>query len=473
MSGHELVIVGAGPAGLGAAEEAGRLGVSVLVLDEYDRPGGQYMRQPGATPTAAEAAALPPPTRRGALLADAAAAAGATFWHEAQVWGAFPGRRVCLVHAGRGRELSPERVIVASGAHERPLAFPGWTLPGVMTPGAAQSLIKGSGVRPGQRLVVAGSGPFLVAVAHDALKAGVEIAGYVELRSPRWPALARLAAFPGRWPELARYARALLGARIPIFTGHTVTAAKGNDYLEHVEIAPVDGSGHPLHDGRRRLDADALAIGYGFQPSIEITRFLGAEHRFDPCCGGHYCVIDPATGATTAEGVHAAGEVTGIGGAQIAECEGRIAGLSVAHSLGHWSRDARRRLPAMQRARARHQRFARLLSDLFPHSAGPAAAIKKDTLVCRCEEVTAGDIAQAVAEGATDTGAVKMWTRAGMGPCQGRMCGWTINCCVAALNGGDAETIGFNPARIPAKPVGLERVLEGAGEPIPQAHQET
>ena len=464
MSSHEFVIVGAGPAGLGAAEEAARLGVRVLVLDEYDRPGGQYMRQPGASLTAADTAALPAQTRRGAALANASAEAGVSFWHEAQVWGAFPERRLCLVHNGRGHSLEPKRILVASGAHERPLAFPGWTLPGVMTPGAAQSLIKGSGVLPGERLVVAGSGPFLAAVAYDALKAGVEIAGYVELQAPRWPALARMAAFPGRWAELARYAQALLAARVPILTGHAVTAATGSDCLEKVEVAPVDATGRPLAAGRRTVLADALAISYGFQPSIELTEFLGAEHRFDWRRGGRHCVTDPNTGATTAEGVHAAGEVTGIGGAQVAECEGRIAGLSVARALGRWGHAPRRRLAAMQRARARHQRFADILAAMFPPSAGPAAAIDKDTLVCRCEEVTAGEVTQAVAEGATDASAVKMWTRAGMGPCQGRMCGWTINCCIAGLTDRNGESVGFNHARIPAKPVSLARILEGADE---------
>lgn len=462
MTEHrDLVIIGAGPAGLSAALEAARLGVDVLLLDEYGRSGGQYMKQP--TVPLETAAGVSPQVREGAALIAEVEAAGAETWHGSEVWGVFPGFRLCLERDGRGIEVVAKRLIVASGAHERAMAFPGWTLPGVMTPGCAQTLVKSQHVLPGRRIVLAGSGPFLLVVGKQLLEAGAEVVAYVEAARWSWSALFTMACFPDRWGELGGLVGTLLARRVPLRFGSAVVAARGQECLERVIITRLDRQGRPLPDSETELAADALAVAYGFRPSTELTTLLGCRHEFDDRRGGRFCVVDESSGTTSVEGVYAVGEVTGVGGARVARVEGCIAGLCAARSLGRWDGEAERRLSGTRRRRRREQRFADFVNRAFETPKGLSALVSDDTVVCRCEEVDAGDIAEAVRIGARTMTAVKMWTRCGMGRCQGRICGWTANRYIAALTGLDPAVVGVNEPRFPVKPVALARVLEGAG----------
>jgi NADPH-dependent 2,4-dienoyl-CoA reductase/sulfur reductase-like enzyme len=475
----DVCVVGAGAAGLSAAHAAATQGTRVLVLDAFPRPGGQYYMQP---PTVALAAVKKAPqvTAGAALIADAERA-GARILAGREVWGVFPrgvppeagasqagppgaglpggvpGSTGFILHAagdGGAVRVEARAIVVATGAHDRVVPFPGWTLPGVMTPGAGQRLAKLSGTPPGRRTLVAGSGAFLLPVAASILKAGGQLAAVLEAADRPLAAAAVVARNPLIWREFARLAWPLWRARVPWYRGGMVVAALGDDRVRAAVIAPLDGRGTPDLSRTFEIgDIDALLVGYGFRPHIELTAALGCAHDFDEAAGGWHCRVDAGTGATTVAGVYAAGETGGIAGSRPARLSGRIAGLAAAESLGfsNTSRE-RRRLVARRRGPAA---FATALNRHFAPPAGLAAAITDDTVMCRCEDVTAGEVRAALADGADDVFGSKLWTRAGMGLCQGRVCGFGLAHLIAAEHDLAPEEVGFNAPRIPLRPVTL------------------
>lgn len=444
---RDIVIVGAGPAGLSAAQEAASLGAEVLLLDENLAPGGQYFMQ-----TNLPEAAATDQMAAGKALIDEVAAAGVEVWNEAQVWGLFPERKLAVVHRSGNVIVEAQKLIVATGAHDRTMAFPGWTLPGVFTPGGLQRLIKAEGVRPGRRAVVAGSGPFLLVVATQLLSAGIEVAAFVEATRPSLKTALRAVRFPETWPELWRYLSALRRRRVPCFWSGRVTAAQGEKRLESVSI---EVSGKVIE-----VEADLLAVAQGFRVASELTQLAGCEQRYSDIEGGWVCVANRDSGATSVKGIYAAGEVTGLAGWRVAREEGRIAGLCTARALGHWSDSAEHSLNEAHRRRRRAQALANCVNDSFAPPDDLVDLVTDDTLVCRCEEVTAGDIKAAIESGARTAGGIKMWTRCSMGPCQGRICGWTLGHLTAKLTGAPTAETGRNEPRVPLIPIALEVLLD-------------
>ncbi len=475
----DVCIVGAGAAGLSAAHAAATSGASVIVLDAFPRPGGQYYMQPPAEASASISGN--PQVTAGATLIAEAERAGVRILSGREVWGVFPGGDLAggrvpgrgvpaadfaegvagsngfTLHAA-GEDgavrVTARSIIVATGAHDRVVPFPGWTLPGVMTPGAGQRLAKLSGTPPGRRTLIAGSGAFLLPVAASILKAGGQLAAVLEANDRPLAAAAIVARNPLIWREFARLAWPLWRARVPWYRGGMVVAALGDDRVRAAVIAPLDGRGTP--DLTRTFeigDIDALLVGYGFRPHIELTAAVGCAHDFDEAAGGWHCRVDPATAATTVPGVYAAGETGGIAGARPARLSGRIAGLAAAESLGFSDTSPeRRRLVARRRGPAA---FATALNRHFAPPRGLAAAITDDTVMCRCEDVTAGEVRAALADGADDAFGSKLWTRAGMGLCQGRVCGFGLASLIAADRDLDPEEVGFNTPRLPLRPVKL------------------
>jgi thioredoxin reductase len=444
---REIVIVGAGPAGLSAALEAGRLGAQVLILDEGLLPGGQYFMQPSATgvPTSDQMAA-------GRSLIDEVREAGVEIWTEAQVWGLFPERRIVVLHRSRNIFIDAAKLIIATGAHDRTMAFPGWTLPGVFTPGGLQRLIKAEGVRPGNRAVVAGSGPLLLVAATQLLSSGVEIAAFAETTRPTIRAIHGAARFPEIWPELWRYLSALLRHRVPLYLGARIRSALGDDRLESVSLE---------HHGKILwIEADLLAVAQGFRCAIELSQLAGCQQRYSETEGGWICQVDRTSGETSVKGIYAAGEITGLAGWRAAREEGRIAALCAARASGRWSARAEGSLRNAQRRLRRALALGNYINTTFAPPACLVDQITDDTLVCRCEEVTAGDIKSAIQSGARTACAVKMWTRCAMGPCQGRICDWTLTHLMAKLTDAKLDEIGTNEPRVPLKPVALGTLLE-------------
>jgi NADPH-dependent 2,4-dienoyl-CoA reductase/sulfur reductase-like enzyme len=407
----DVLVVGAGPAGLAAAAAAADTGASVAVLDRGPRPGGQYWRH-GATAPAPELDRRFDRLRRPGV--------SVRFEHSVQtIVPDDAGFRVRYLRGPEPRladeagEIRAARLVLATGAYDRQLPFPGWDRPGVHAAGGVQALLKEHHVVVGRQVVVAGTGPFLLPVAAALLAAGARVPLIAEANSPlgfaRRPAA--LAGALGKLGEAAGYARTLARGRVPYRTRHVVTRAYGADRVEAVEIARLDRSGRPV--GARTVDCDAVAVGWGFTPQLELHLQLGCGTRLDG--DGSLVVRVDACQATSVPGVWAAGEATGVGGWQLAAVEGEIAGAAAAGAPVP---------PRLVRRRARLRRFAAAMHAAHPVPGGLLDRLPDDVLVCRCEEVPAGAVRAAVTElAATDARTVKLLTRTGMGWCQGRICG--------------------------------------------------
>jgi NADPH-dependent 2,4-dienoyl-CoA reductase/sulfur reductase-like enzyme len=471
----DLAVIGAGPAGLAASVVAAAAGLRVALVDAGDRPGGQYFRHPPDSLRTAR----PDTTHHGwaefARLRDEliehVAAGRVTYLAGHAVWyvephaagsGSAGAARFTLHLAGSGavKEMPARALVVAAGAHDRPLPFPGWDLPGVLTAGGAQALLKGNEVVAGRRVVVAGTGPFLLPVAAGLAAAGTRVEGVFEANRPGRFARhgVRVLRNAGKLAEGAGYAATLLRHRVPYRVGHAVVAAHGDDAVESVTVARLDRDWTPVRGTERVIECDAVAVGYGFTPQLEIPVELGCATRTD--ADGSLVVVVDAAQRTSVPGVYAAGETTGVGGAPLALAEGELAGLAVAGELGAGPAGPPRRLLAR---RARLRDFAATLHDAYGLRPGWAGWLRPDTLVCRCEEVPYGRLAEAVRElGATDPRTAKLISRAGMGWCQGRMCGYPTACLTAGIRKrepGRADRTGF--ARRPlAQPVRLGDLAE-------------
>jgi glycine/D-amino acid oxidase-like deaminating enzyme len=436
--GCDVLVVGAGPAGLAAAIAAAEAGASVVVLDERDAAGGQYLK-----PLAKSHAHAAPDRqfRQGAALWARALAAGVAFRLGATVWGGFAPDEVAALVEGRNALFRPRRLIIAAGAHERPVPIPGWTLPGVMTTGCLQTLARANRVCPGGSVVIAGNGPLNLQLACELVDAGVRVAAVLEA-APRpgfraWRQALRLAAAA---PDLAwdgaRYLATLRRAGVPLLWGARPLAAEGGDRFTALRAATPTGE--------IRIAADVLAINLGFQPETGLARALGCAHRFVDSGLGRLETITDEAGRTSLPSVFAIGDGAQVGGARIALSRGRLAGLAAARDLlPGVAEDA-----ACRHALARAIAFQDALWRFFAVPACDVGEIADSTLVCRCEEVTAGALRAAQAGGAASLGAVKKATRAGMGRCQGRMCGATVARLVGA-----AEEAGWAAPRAPLKPV--------------------
>ncbi|CAL9391491.1 Hydrogen cyanide synthase subunit HcnB [Streptomyces sp. enrichment culture] len=417
----DLAVIGAGPAGLAAALAASARGVGATLLDAGTQPGGQFYRQPAAGLGAGRPEALHHRWRTWERLRDGLAAGPAGVLTDHHVWCVERTPDGFTVHALLGPEqeesveVHARTVLLATGGYEQVLPFPGWTLPGVVTAGGAQAMLKGGLVVPGHRAVVAGTGPLLLPVATGLAAAGVEVAALVESTGPR--RLARHApALAGKLAEGAGHAAGLLRHRIPVLTRHTVVRAHGEDRLTGVTVAALDADGHVRPGTERHLPCDTLAAGHGMLPHTDLAESLGC--RLD----GLAVAVDTEQ-RTDVPGVWAAGEATGIGGAALSLAEGHIAGCSVA---AHLHGAAPGPAPAALKARAALQRSAAALESAYAPPAHWPEQLTDDTVVCRCEEVTVGAVREALDLGAGDERTVKLLTRAGMGWCQGRMCGTAI-----------------------------------------------
>ncbi|WKV71304.1 FAD-dependent oxidoreductase [Streptomyces sp. PCS3-D2] len=443
----DLAVVGAGPAGLAAAVTAAGLGLRVALLDAGDAPGGQYYRHPAPGLGAARPEALHHGwaefTARAAALRAHESAGRIVYLPLHHVWTVAPREGGWTLHAVAGHApderaaaVAARAVLVATGAYERQLPFPGWTLPGVVGAGGAQAMLKGGLVLPGRRVVVAGSGPLLLAVAGSLAAAGAAVPAVVEAAAytayaGQVPALLRN---PGKLVEAAAYGGALARGHVRLLTRHAVTQAHGTGRIEAVTVSRLDRDWRPLPGTARRIPCDALAVGHGLVPQLELATGLGCATRTG--LDGTVALEVDAGQRTSVPGIWSAGETGGIGGAQLALAEGELAAHSVAAALrpGRPAPGDGARLTCLARRRDRLRAFADAMAAAHRPGAGWTGWLRDDAVVCRCEEVPAGRIREAAGDlGARDARTVKLLTRAGMGWCQGRMCGPAV----AALAGGE------------------------------------
>ncbi|AAT88889.1 opine oxidase subunit A [Leifsonia xyli subsp. xyli] len=472
----DLALVGAGPAGMAAALAAADAGLSVVVLDEQPRAGGQIFRQaprefPNAplTPTAGYGCAPE-------LIARFERHERLDRRFSSTVLGVLRdrdenGMRLTLAVDGPGASVvAARRILLATGTYDLPVAFPGWTLPGVMTAGAVQSLLKSQKIRAGDELVLAGAHPLLLIVADQLVAAGGRVAEVAFARGLPTPAemAGALGAVPGHLGmlvETGAIVARLLARGVRISTRTIVTRACGSDALTSVELTRVDAHWRPA-GSPRVCAADTLVLGYGFSPSTELARQAGCELDWDSPRGG-WVVRHDERMATTAEGIFVAGEPTGVAGADQSRAEGTLAGLAVAQEL----RPASALGDALARATRQVEaasRFSTVVQRVFePDRAGLARLAEPETTVCRCELVTRGRLTDALQANPflSTANAAKLECRSGMGPCQGRYCEGTVAAIVAAERDQPIRESGRFAAQFPIKPVPLTvlETLDGDG----------
>ena len=445
----DVAVVGAGPAGLACASACARAGLETVVIDENATVGGQAYRAITRTPMT-EREVLGADYWLGRDLVDEFTASGARHLARAGVWSITPQLELAVSMAGATRIVSARSVVLATGAIERPFPIPGWTLPGVMTLGGAQGLLKSSGLVPRGHAVIAGSGPLVWLAASQILAAG----GSIDTILDTTPHKNRARALPHLFGFVfSRYIRralrmlvAVKGA-VPVVPGVRELRAEGSGKLETVSFRTADGGG-------RTLPADVLLLHQGVVPETHLAMAAGVRHRWDAQQLCWTPVVD-ANGGTNVPGLLIAGDAAGIGGAQAAAWRGVLAAIAVIEAM-----EPGRQLPHARLARtalAQFRRGRRFIDALYRPSRHFRVAAD-DTIVCRCEEVTAGEIRAAIDAGCTGPNQVKAFTRCGMGPCQGRECGLTVTELVAERLRVPHGLAGHFTARFPARPVTVAEI---------------
>jgi NADPH-dependent 2,4-dienoyl-CoA reductase/sulfur reductase-like enzyme len=438
----DVAVVGAGPAGLAAALAAGDLGCEVTLIDAGSGLGGQLYRPgllfPGrGQDRHAATEQLPPRLARIRQVRQvrhlAATSAGpARRDHDGVVtlW-------VGGLEGGAETTVEVRAVVLATGASELVLPFPGWDLPGVTTAGAAQALLKSQGVTVGRRVLVGGSGPLLLPVAAALAEAGVHVVAVLEA-TPAPAGLtqaAGLAAFGGPPDEATGYAARLARLGVPVHTGYAVVACQGAGRVERAVIARLDRDWRPVPGGQRQETVDAVHVSFGFSPALELPRALGCA-EVPPASRPAAAVACDTDQATSVPGVFAAGQVTGAAGAEVSELEGYLAGTSAARYLGRVHPDAYAERTRALRARLDDaRRRAAPLDAANPLPPGWLEWPDAGTVVCRCQETHWSEIDAAVGAGARTVPAVQEATRCGTGYCQGRVCGPALQYAVSAAAG--------------------------------------
>jgi thioredoxin reductase/bacterioferritin-associated ferredoxin len=462
----EIVIIGGGPAGISAAVEAARRDVSVVVIDETRGLGGKVLKSGEGGLKIRDTDALETEIGSRLLREFEAVAHKIDLYLNTEVWNIDDQKVVELYTLGESanatKRIHAQKLIIAAGAQERSIPFPGWTLPGVFTVGGLNTLVK-RGVLPGKRFLVAGSGPLLLVLARNLIHAGAHLSAVVEAVSLKELAVRsyQMASSAGwvRWRQAIAYLARLLANKVPVYRSHVVMRALGRDEVAKAVIAQVDKDWRPIEGTQKEIQVDTVAVGYGLAPAIELTRLCGCRHHWNDRLG--YWQAERSTHMeTTVPGVFVAGDSSQIKGYEAAIDEGRTAGIAACAQLGKLSFDqADQLIRSLRNKLKRATRFAEALDAISAPRPGILDSIPDDTIICRCEDVTVGNIRTAVGYGARGINDIKRRTRLGMGHCQGRLCGQMINELLWKLTGESLPREVFTP-RIPAKPVPFSALLE-------------
>nr|WP_294529555.1 FAD-dependent oxidoreductase [uncultured Rhodopila sp.] len=447
----DILVIGGGPAGLSAATAAARAGASVVLLDEGQAPGGQYARPLSPSHTTIEPDKQ---FRLGIELRGQAIQAGVRLESDALVWGAFAPDEIAALVRGKSIVYRPRRLILATGAYETPVPVPGWTLPGVMTTGGLQTLARSQRVIPGQKILLAGNGPLNLKLACELVASGIKPVAVLEAASRpgalQYPDILKMSWWGGDLLREGRdLVRTLKQAKVPILWNTALDRLEGDG---RVETAVA---------GAQRFEVDVVGLHVGFQPETGLARALGVPQRWINVGAGYLATKADEDGRTAVENVFAVGDSTVIGGARIAQWQGWLTGQAVARDLGLTA-------PPLERARiaaARAVHFQQSLAFIFD---ADRVKIADETVVCRCEEITAATLRAEIAAGVTSLPALKKATRAGMGECQGRFCAHTV----ARLCPDLQEDSAFAAPRAPLRPVPIAALAREAQEFTPVALHE-
>jgi thioredoxin reductase len=450
---HDVIVIGAGPAGLSAGACLAEMGLDVLTLDEQNRIGGQIYRNIEAVPQE-RLKILGEDYAKGIEVARRFRKSGAAYENGASVWQVEPDGKICYSRLGASRQVRANYVIVATGAMERPVPIPGWTLPGVMGAGAANNLAKEAGLLPSGRVVLAGSGPLLLLEASLLVEKGVHIAAILET-TPVIPPAPAIPLAPKAllrtdflWKGVSML-REIKRAGVPHHKGVTHIRAIGQNAVEAVE-AVCGGK-------NLRIETDMLLLHFGVIPNTHIFRQIGCKMVWKSDQRYWHPVCD-AWGHTNCERIFAAGDGAMVAGALAAQYKGELAALEVACCSGIFPDYERDMLAAPINKALKHDGWPRPFVDALyaPHPRN--FTFEDNTVICRCENITVGDLRKVVKEGVRELNEVKIVTRSGMGPCQGRMCGPALAEVIASELDLSPDQTGRLNIRPPLKPVPLEEI---------------
>jgi D-hydroxyproline dehydrogenase subunit alpha len=427
IESYDLAVIGAGPAGLEAALTASSSGVKTVIIDQSPQAGGQYYKP---LPEEYKPMTLTHTEEDGKKLTAQLNKNPVTRYFDTLTWGIFDretteGYLVTLAGPNAPRQLYARTLILATGAYDTPVAFPGWTLPGVITCGASLLMTKNQRIAPFKRVLLTGTGPLLLSAAAHLIDAGVEVIGICESNQVGLKAIAYAPTLVREWNRIKEgvlYMSKILRGRTPYKIGWSVIEVQGTDRVEKAVIARLDNDGKPISGSEKTYDVDAVISGYGLTPNTGLARMIGCKFEYHAEKGGWVPWRDD-TLQTNLPGIYMIGDCSGIGGAEVSRLEGKIAGAAVAFKMGNISKQNLDEIFSGLKGRlAQQRRFGRMLGELFSPKPGLISLANDDTVVCRCEEISLGDVKASVAAGARSIGEVKMITRSGMGNCQGRMC---------------------------------------------------
>ncbi len=458
----QIAVIGGGPAGMMAATQAASAGADVLLIDERSSLGGQFYKQPISTVDLRLSDFDDQQFRGGRDLITELTRSGAKAMLSTRVIGAYEPLDIVISTTSQTLLVRPQVLIVATGAYETCYPFVGWTAPGVMTTGAAQTLLRSYRVLPGRRVLVAGNGPLNFQVAAELANAGAEVVAVVE--AAKRPSLSSsafitrmLASDASLTLKGARFVSALKRHRTSVIYSSKVARVDEVDRNGSTRLRVSLTSRSPEIPDTKAFDVDAVCLGYGFRPSNEILRALGCSHGTSHKTGALETECDE-TCATTRKDVLATGDCTGLSGAPSAEADGIIAAVAALAQLGIETPDSLlQKAKQVRKARRRHKRFQEALWALFQPDVPVMTEINQAAIVCRCENVAYAELWKDLqTEGQDSMASVKRSTRAGMGRCQGRYCGPVIAQLLAAATGQTIQEADLWAPRPPVKPVRIQ-----------------
>ncbi|ACM39716.1 MULTISPECIES: NAD(P)/FAD-dependent oxidoreductase [Rhizobium/Agrobacterium group] len=456
----DIVIIGAGPAGMSAAVEARNAGLSVTLIDEGIGAGGQIYRSVlNERPDLGTI--LGPDYLAGRQLAEDFHACGATYLPRTTAFmieQTSEQLSIGISAAGRARFIGARFVIIATGALERPFPIKGWTLPGVMTAGAAQTMLKASGTVPGGSTCLAGCGPLLYLLAAQYIRAGVNVSAVLD--TTPWSNAIRALPFAPAFLATPYFRKGIklmreVQAKVRVVRGVSTLEAVGENDLTSVKYT-LRGKSHTV-------EAETLLLHQGVVPQVNLAMSVGVRHDWNDERLAFEPVLDDC-GQTSVRNLFIAGDSASISGAEAASCRGQLVVAGILKMLDNKSRDASKSEAAARKQLRKASRGRLFLEKLYrpaPQFRMPA----DDVIVCRCEEVRAGEIRAIAARGAKGPNQAKAFSRAGMGPCQGRSCGLTVCELIGDATAQPPGQVGYMNIRAPVKPVTLGEMARSQDYP--------
>lgn len=453
MKAFDCAVIGAGPAGMSAAIELAQAGADVVVLDRADRAGGQIYRSAADSPLP-DATRLGPDYTTGADLITRFEQSGATHLAGADAWHLGDDGRILFSYQGETRELHCREMLLCPGAMERPMPIPGWTLPGVMTAGAAQVMLKSDAV-VADGAVFAGSGPLLYLIVAQYLRLGVHVAALVDT-TPRQHYLDAVPLMPRALRQAGQLRKGLSLLREIHATG--VATFRYAESLEVIGGDTATGLRFKASGQQHEVTSDTVFLHHGVQPNLNMSRAMGLAHHWNSAQMCWQVTVD-AFGQSSVPHVSVAGDGAGVVGADGARAAGRVAAQNILFRLGRISgADRDQRARANLNYLSTLKPFRRFIDRLYRPTEALRLPRDAGTLVCRCEEQSLGDLRNGFEQGARDPNALKSLTRCGMGPCQGRQCGHVVAGLLAQWRAECPEAVGYYRLRSPQRLLTLDEL---------------